>query len=121
MRHDRAATWFALADFADDQRFACLQCLLGNALEFRRRLDRLDQQHKNLGLAFVEHVIDEVRYFERRFVTGGDDMAEQKMPRPGAIQATKAKPAALRNPRNLAAAQRAERRQRTRALVRRGT
>ena len=78
VRGDRAASRLGLADLGDDQRLAGAERLVGDAAEFLRRLHVFEQQQKDVGLAFVEHVVEQVGRFERGFVAGGDDVAERR-------------------------------------------
>ena len=118
VRGDGAAAGLGLADLGDDQRLAGRQGLVGGAAEFRRRLDVFEQQQEDVGLAFVEHVVEEVGGFEHGLVAGGDDVAERQIAPARAVEERKAEPAALRNHRHLAA-ERPLRRERAGAHVHR--
>ena len=119
VRGDRAPSRLGLADLGDDQRLAGAQRLVGDAAEFLRRLDVFEQQQEDVGLAFVEHEIDDVGGFERRLVAGGDDVAEGEIAFARAVEEGKAEPAALRDHRHLAAASGSVRQQRTGAHIHR--
>ena len=118
VRGDGAASRFGLADLGDDQRLAQRQGLVGGAAEFRRRLDVFEQQQKHVGLAFVEHEVEEVGGFENRFIAGADNVAELEIAPTRAVEERKAQAAALRNHRYLAA-ERPFRRERADACVHR--
>src|SRR5450756_890560 len=103
VRGDSAASGLGLTNLGDDQRLAGFQGLVSGAPEFRRRLHIFKQQQVNIGLALVEHGVEEVRSFEHRFVASGDDMAECQIASARAVEECKPKPAALRDHRHLAA------------------
>ena len=90
VRGDRAASGLGLADLGDDQRLAGAQGLFGDAAEFRRRLDVLEQHQEDVGLALVEHEVDEVGGLENGFVAGGDDVAERQIALARAVEERKA-------------------------------
>ena len=117
MRGNGAAARLGLADLADDQRLASLERLLRGAFEFFRRLHRFDEQQEDIRAAFIEHVVEKVGDFEHGFIAGGGDVTELEIARPCAIEESKAKPAALRNYRDLTAAERLRRHERPRAFV----
>ena len=119
VRGDRANARLRLADLADDQRLAGLQGLFGGAPEFLRRLHVLDQKQEDVAAALVDEIIEHVGDIERRFVAGGDDMPEEDVARPRAIEEGEAQTAALRDHRHLAAADRLCRADRAGVLVER--
>ena len=118
VRKDGAPSRLGLPNLGDDQRLAGGQGLLGDAAEFRRRFDVLEQQQEDVGLAFVEHEVDEIRGFEKGLVAGGDDVAEGEIAPAGAVEKGKTQTAALRDHRDLAA-ERMLRQKRARACIHR--
>ena len=120
VRGDGAPSRLGLSDLGDDQRLAGRQGFLGDAAEFRRRFDVLEQQQEDVGLAFVEHEVDEVGGFEKSLVAGRDDVAEGEIAPARAVEKRKAQTAALRDHRDLAA-KRMLRQQRARACIHRRT
>jgi hypothetical protein len=84
-----------------------------------RRLHVLDQQQEDVRAALVEEIIEHVGDVERRLVAGGDDVAEEDVARPGAVEEGEAEAAALRDHRHLARADRLCRPDRPGALVER--
>jgi hypothetical protein len=92
-----------LPELADDQRLAGAQRLARHALEGRGILHVLEQQQEDVGLALVQHVIDEIERLEAGFIAGGHHVAEREVLRPAVIEQGKAHAAALRDHRDLAA------------------
>jgi hypothetical protein len=119
VRSHRTAAGRGLADLMNDQRLAGLERFFRHAGEFFRRLHGFEQQQKDVGVALIEHVIDEVGSLEGRFIAGRHNVAEVEIARARAVEESETEAPALRDHRHLDAAEAVYRLQRSGVIVHR--
>ncbi len=85
------------ADLGHDHGLLHLRGALRGTEKFRDVANALDEQHDDVGLGILHHVVEKFAGTEIALIAGRDDLAHGNAQRLGAVQIGKADPAALRD------------------------